>query len=167
MVFVPPNDSRRADFEARGLPFSRGLPLAADVALYAPLNAQGFPHPQSGIERAERDKETAYAFDLIPSPDVVYFTLAAETGGRFSDACLEFLRACLLAKVAGLEGPVRRMALASWSRRWRSLLSVALHRSVAASVADVTQEQTGLGPTPALGLLLSGEDGPSPMPSRL
>ena len=94
---------------------------------------------------------------MIPSPDVAYFTLAAETGGRFSKRCLDFLRACLLAKVAHLEGPLRRMALSSWSRRWRSMLSVALHRSVAASVADVATVQDAFGPTPALGLILSGD----------
>ena len=114
----------------------------------------------------ERDKEVAYADSLLACPSLEYWTLAAETGGRFSPACVRFLRACVAAKVGDLEGPLRRMAMSAWSRRWRGMISAALHKSVAASVADVPFAETDLGATPALGLLL-GHDGVSAGDSRM
>ena len=156
------DDGRRGDFVARGLPASRGRPLLADVALYGYLTSNGLPHPDDGegpggaIRRAEDDKEAKYR-DIIDSPHLEYKTLAAETGGRFSATCIEFLRECVAAKVRNLEGPLRRMAAATWARRWRALLSVTLHRSVAGCLLDYQHASGDVDPTPALGSLLHFE----------
>ena len=83
---IDPNDGRRIEVVATGLPVARGIPVAVDATLVSPLHADGTPFPgadtKAGIsfQRAERSKATAYP-EVVNSSLLQLVTVASETGG--------------------------------------------------------------------------------------
>jgi len=98
---IGPNDGRRIEIVASGLPIERGVLVAIDATLVSPLYADGTPFPhadrRAGISfrRAERLKATTY-HELVDSSVLQLVTVASETGGRLNHADRK-----LLAEAAG------------------------------------------------------------------
>ena len=80
---VAPNDGRRIDALATGLPFYHGRPLFCDATLRSPLNRPGGPQPRARavdgatFREAERDKEGKYP-EVVNSEHAELLTLAAD-----------------------------------------------------------------------------------------
>ena len=131
------------DFVARGLPFGRGLPYAADCTLISVLHGDGTPWadadttPGIRIRKAEERKANTEHPLLARSPHCHLLVLACEVGGRFSDTSIHFVQQLAWNKTRHIQNPtIRRLARATWMRRWWGILSVALHTSVARCVTE-------------------------------
>ena len=87
------------------------------------------------LEQAREDKEATYP-ELVSSHRCRLVVLAIETGGRWSEEAVAFLRQLALAKAR--EAPRHaQLALASvWERRWTRMLASSCARAFAASVLD-------------------------------
>ena len=149
------DDNRRLEVVATGLPLYRGMPLAVDCTLTAPLHADGRPwrHADTtdgiAILRGERQKLRTY-LDLVRNSRLRLTTLASETGGRWSTTCVTVVR--LLAKAKARQAPeeTRARVAAAWASRWWSLLGIACRKTLAATLVDDAP------------LLLEGVDGETP-----
>ena len=134
-----PDDQRRLDFAVYGLDIFGGLPLCVDATIVSPLSAEGVPHPGCASDhdavfaQAMRDKYAKYS-DLVASDRCVFLVVAAGTGGRWSDDCVRLLRELARFRAASEPPLLRRSMQAAFLRRWWSLLSVALHDSIAAAL---------------------------------
>ena len=106
----------------------------------SPLKVDGSPHPKActvpggAIERGEKRKPTQYREAWQARGRVRLLTLACETGGRWSDQCVDFVR--MLAAHKAKEAPpiLQRSAEYGWQSRWWTLLSCSAHRTFAASI---------------------------------
>ena len=93
-------DRRHVEFAVFGLPFWGGIPLLCDVTQGSPLKVDGSPHPKActvpggAIERGEKRKPTQYREAWQARGRVRLLTLACETGGRWSDQCVDFVSNC-------------------------------------------------------------------------
>ena len=87
------------------------------------------------IWRAENDKARTYP-ELAGSTFVRLVTVACETEGRWSEACIDMLRSLATARSRSAPTVTRHSARAYWHRRWRTLLSVAQQDSLAATLID-------------------------------
>ena len=141
MTAAPVGDGRTVDFMAFGLAIGayRGLPLACDPTLRSPLTADGYSHPgahtdgDAPLRVAEAAKRHVYA-DLDSSDRCHLLPLACTTGGRWSQECIKFVQHLVHLRVESEPPLLRRSYALAFQRRWWSLLSVALHESVAASL---------------------------------
>ena len=136
-------DRRHVEFAVFGLPFWGGIPLLCDVTQGSPLKVDGSPHPKActvpggAIERGEKRKPQQYREAWQARGRVRLLTLACETGGRWSDQCVDFVR--MLAKHKAKEAPpvLQRSAEYGWQSRWWTLLSCSAHRTFAASITEL------------------------------
>ena len=156
---VDPKDKRAVEFCVYGLPLSAfGVPCLCDCTQVSVLSAEGVPHPKTTtvagirIEIAEARKPKKYREAAQARGRVRLVTLACETGGRWSDGCVNFVR--VLAKHKASEAPpiMRRSAEYGWSSRWWSLLSCAAQRAFVSSITDVDIHflQPSRAPQPSL-----------------
>ena len=151
-------DRRHVEFAVFGLPFWGGIPLLCDVTQGSPLKVDGSPHPKActvpggAIERGEKRKPQQYREAWQARGRVRLLTLACETGGRWSDQCVDFVR--MLAKHKAKEAPpiLQRSAEYGWQSRWWTLLSCSAHRTFAASITELDTKlmQPSTGPAPTL-----------------
>ena len=138
---IGPHDGRRLEVVATGLPIYRGVPLALDASVVAPLHADGSPWPHAAetdgvaLARAEAAKRRAYP-ELLHSPVVRLVTVAAETGGRLNEAALDLLRQLAAARARTAPPLMRQSAQAVWLARWQGLVSVAVQDALAATLVD-------------------------------
>ena len=147
-------DRRHVEFAVFGLPFWGGIPLLCDVTQGSPLKVDGSPHPKActvpggAIERGEKRKPQQYREAWQARGRVKLLTLACETGGRWSDQCVDFVR--MLAKHKAREAPpvLQRSAEYGWQSRWWTLLSCSAHRTFAASITELDTKlmQPSTGP---------------------
>ena len=149
------NDGRMLEIIATGLPLHRGVPLGVDSTMGAPLHANGLPHTNAAdtdgvaIARLESRKRTTYP-ELVNSSRLRLTTLACETGGRWSKACVTMVRQLAKVKARNAREEQQAALTAAYANRWWSLLSVAAQNSLAASLADDKPQ------------LLDGVDGEEP-----
>ena len=122
-----------------------------------PPHAGAAHTPGLRIGTREHQKRTVENFELNASPHVHFLVLVAEVGGRWSDTCLRFVQQLAREKTWHIGDPtVRRLARATWMRRWWGILSVSLHATVAHSLLDFGSPvalPTFPDRTPALGTL--------------
>ena len=98
-----------------------------DVTQGSPLKVDGSPHPKActvpggAIERGEKRKPQQYREAWQARGRVRLLTLACETGGRWSDQCVDFVR--MLAAHKAKEAPpiLQRSAEYGWQSRWWTL----------------------------------------------
>ena len=156
---IDPKDKRAVEFCVYGLPFGRaGVPCLCDCTQVSVLSAEGVPHPRTRtkagvrIEVAEKRKPKRYREAAQSRGLVQLVTLACETGGRWSQQCVDFIQ--VLAKHKAREAPplMRRSAEYGWSSRWWSLLSCAAQRAFISSITDMDTHflQPSRAPLPSL-----------------
>jgi len=152
---IQADDNRSLEVVATGLPLYRGVPLAVDCTLTAPLHADGRPWRHAddtdgvAIQRGEREKLRKYP-DLVRNSRLRLTTLASETGGRWSQTCVTVVR--LLAKAKARQAPeeIQARVTAAWASRWWNLLSIACRNTLAATLVNDAP------------LLFDGVDGKTP-----
>ena len=133
------DDRRRLDFAVYGLPLYGGLPICADATIVSPLTVEGVPHagctvdPDAVFDRAISAKHAKY-HDLVASRRCALVVLAAGTGGRWHDDCIRFVRDFARYRAHSEPLVLRRSLQLAYQRRWWSLLSSALHKSIAAAL---------------------------------
>ena len=101
-----------------------------------PLSAEGVPHPgcaedaDAVFAAAIRDKRNTYR-DLVESNLCEFLVLAAGTGGRWHEDCIRLVTALARHRASSEPAVLRRSMRLAYQRCWWSLLSVALHNSIA------------------------------------
>ena len=139
--------------------------LLCDVTQVSPLTQNGNPHPKASTrpgascDHAEKTKHSKYREAAENRGDVKLVTLACEVGGRWSKACVEWVRKLAKHKASSQPQHLQRATEYAWSARWWSLLSVTAQRSVAVTLLDVDMN-TALKPIadfePGNGEVLAG-----------
>ena len=94
---------------------------------------------------AAREKYDKY-HDLVASNRCRFLVIAAGTGGRWSDDCVRLLRELARFRAESEPPLLRRSMELAFLRRWWSLLSVALHDSIAAALDPSLDVAEGLFP---------------------
>ena len=104
----------------------------------------------------ESNPERTYPELAAPNPYGDLTVLACETGGRWHDTAQGMVSRLVRTRVATVTPLLRRAAALAFSRRWWSLLAVALQRTVASSLLDEPGMggAPGAGPEPFLGEVL-------------
>ena len=158
---IAAHDGRKLEIIATGLPLFNGVPLGVDASIVSPLHADGTvwlgADMKNGvaISRAEADKAATYP-ELIDSDELRLVTVACETGGRWSQTCVDLLRQ--LAKSRARDAPERLQlsARVGWETRWWTMLSVCVQDALAATlVEDAAEVLDGVdGAMPELGEVL-------------
>ena len=132
---IAPNDTRRLDVAAYGLP-DRDLPLLIDCTLRTPLTGQGVPRggaasiPGSTFSAAYGAKFNEYRA-IAESGQCQFLVLAAEVFGRFDDPSRRLVASLARAKVQSLRPILRRRMELVWHRRFWGFLSTAVQAAVA------------------------------------
>ena len=122
-------DGRRIDVLASGLPCYSGAQLAVDVTLRSTLTKYGEPRArtpwQDGavLKDARRDKETTYP-ELAAGTRCHLVVLAIETGGRFSEEAVDFLKQLSWARARAAPSYLRKATAHAFERRWTRMLAV-------------------------------------------
>ena len=155
---VDPADTRQLDLVAWGLR-GFGRPVCGDATIRSPLHRDGTPWrgaPDTDgatFARAIRDKRNAYPELAGPNPYGDLTVLACETGGRWHATALGMVARLVATRTQTVPPLLRRAAAQAFHRRWWSLLSVALQRTVATSLLDHPGLgcMPGSGPAPPLG----------------
>ena len=133
------SDERQIEVIASGLPVFGGVQLAVDVTLRSALHGSGQSRPEAHwrdgaiAEAARRDKEKAYP-ELADGSRCRLVVLAIETGGRFSQETVEFLRQLAEAKALTAPSFQRTSAAVAFQRRWTRMLAVCAASSFAQSL---------------------------------
>ena len=110
------------------------------------------------LDKAGNSKNKKYREAAERRGDVKLVTLACEVGGRWSEACVEWVRRLAQYKADQQPMHLRRATQYAWSARWWSLLSVAAQRAFAFSLldVDVNQIKPTVDFTPGDGEILAG-----------
>ena len=117
----------------------------------SPISTEGVPHPgcttdqDAAFPAAQREKYATY-HDLVASNRCRFLVIAAGTGGRWSDDCVRLLRKLARFRAESEPPLLRRSMELAFLRRWWSLLSVALHDSIAAALDPSLDVAEGLFP---------------------
>ena len=144
-------DQRRIDFAVYGLDIFGGLPICIDATIVSPISTEGVPHSGCATDHdavftaAAREKYATY-HDLVASNRCRFLVIAAGTGGRWSDDCVRLLRELARFRAESEPPLLRRSMELAFLRRWWSLLSVALHDSIAAALDPSLDVAEGLFP---------------------
>ena len=155
-----PNDSRRLEIVADGLPLFGGAQLAIDTTLVSVLHCDGSARARvahvdsAAVAVARRRKERTYPELVGQRARTRLVVLAGEIGGRWSGETRSFL--CQLAKAKARQMPIvlRRRTEQAWRLRWQALLSCTAANSFAASLLDLREAKVPMVTLP--GLSLSG-----------
>ena len=115
-----------------------------------------------------QNKERTYPELAVPNPYGDLTVLVCETGGRWHDTARGVVSRLVQTRVQTVHPLLRRAAALAYSRRWWSLLAIALQHAVASSLLDEPGMggAPGLGATPFLGEILQ-ETPDFPVFSRL
>ena len=138
-VPVPEGDGRRLDLVVPGLNVDRGLPLFCDITVVSPITRVGGSRPGTSnvggsiLAQATRENNTTYA-PVVASGLGAIYSLGHEVYGRMSKEAVELLPKLAREKARGMHVRLRRGTALAYLTRWSALLSVALQKSVAASV---------------------------------
>ena len=125
--------------------------MCVDATIVSPISAEGVPHPSCTTDHdaafiaAQRAKYATYA-DLVASDRCTFLVLAAGTGGRWSPDLVWLLRELAKFRAESEPAILRRSMQTAFLRRWWSLLSVALHDSIAAALDPSLDVVDGLFP---------------------
>ena len=147
-------DGRRLEVVADGLPLFASAQLAVDTTLVSPLHADGSPHRHAAdsdgavLATARRRKERTYPELVGPESRARLVVLALETGGRWSDEALAFVRLLARAKVRSEPRILKKRVEQAWRLRWLSMLGCAGARALAASLLELRSSGGVDGPTP-------------------
>ena len=126
------------------------VPICADATIVSPLHRDGMPWPTTpetdgaSFARAMRAKEDTYPELAEHNPYGKLTVLACETGGRWHDTARGMIAQLVTTRTQNVHPLLRRAAGLAYQRRWWSLLSVALQRTVTTSLLD----HPGLGCMP-------------------
>ena len=150
-----PDDSRRIEVIADGLPLFHGEQLAVDATLVCALRRDGAARPGAAtrdgvaLAAARKRKERTYPELAGGQGRARLVVLGLEVGGRWSGEAWTFVR--LLAKARAREELplMRRAAEHAWRRRWAALLSVAAQRAVAESLQEWASARGADGSAPS------------------
>ena len=138
-VGVQADDQRQIEVLAQGLPCRAGAQLAVDVTLRSCTTARGEPRVGAAAEdraaaRAARaDKEAKYP-ELVSSRRCQLVVVALETGGRWAQEAVGFVREVAWVKAREAAPILRRAAMLGWDYRWRRILATAAANAYAASL---------------------------------
>ena len=102
------------------------------------------------IRGAEERKRARYP-ELVTSEVCRLVVLACETGGRWSEECVDPVRHLASRKASDAPDVLRASLFQAWSARWWGILSVAAQDALAASLGE------------ALVCLPEGFDGEAPL----
>ena len=111
-IDVPVSDARRIEVVCNGLPLWHGAQLAVDATLVSPLAHDGSPQPatdaQPGVSLAgaAQRKRRHTCPELLRARRCRLVVFGLETGGRWSQEAVTFLR--LLAQARAASAPPRR-----------------------------------------------------------
>ena len=160
-----PQDLRRMDLICEGIDgVFGGAPLFMDATLVSPLHGNGTPMPRSATEdgaavgRADKkNKEVDYA-DVEASPHAQLLCLGVETYGRWSSHSLQLIRQLVKHKCSNLPPYLEKSMQHSYYRRWWSLLSVCVQKTLTESIlrsqgADLLPAADSLAPLSASDML--------------
>ena len=161
-----PQDWRRVDVLATGLPLYRGRALCCDATMRSPLKANGAPQPGTAkydgatFRVAEREKKVKYQ-DVDACSLTELLVLAVEVGGRWNNTAGDLVRRLAEHKAANENPVLRRATQRAWEDRWWSLLGVAAQGALAASLLAQTGHNLVLDApaawAPELNVLLDGQ----------
>ena len=137
-----PQDNRRLEVVANGLPLWQGAQIAVDTTLVSPIRRDGQPRPNAArvpgaaLSNARRRKETTYPeFGLARRCRLT--VLAAEVGGRWNEETVVFLRLLARAKAERVPEGLRQATARAYTMRWSGLLAASAQRSFAASLLEL------------------------------
>ena len=120
-VDVVASDGRRIEVLAQDLPCCGGAQLAVDITLRCVLTRTGEPHRNAAdvdgavLVNARRDKEAKYP-ELVASRRCKLIVVGIETGGRWSEEAVDFVRQLSIAKAEEVPSFMRRSVSLSWER---------------------------------------------------
>ena len=149
-----------------------GLPLCADATIVSPISVEGVPHPgcaedaDAVFAAAIREKRNTYR-DLVESNRCEFLVLAAGTGGRWHEDYIHLVTALARHRAASEPAVLRRSMQLAFQRRWWSLLSVALHNSIATALDPTLDIAEGTFPVAsAIGVWVRDPPAVSSLPAR-
>ena len=134
-------DGRRIEAVASDLPCFHGAQLAVDITLRGVLGADGEPHASAAstdgvaANSARADKERVYP-EIVQGRRCNLVVLGIETGGRWGDEAVDFLRTLAESKARGTTPLLRRAAERNWIRRWARVIATACTTAFVASLVD-------------------------------
>ena len=160
---VGAEDRRRLDLVVYG-----ATPHGCDATLVSPLTRTGHPQPctvtidAAALRVAERRKHAAYP-ELARAGPQKLVVLGSEVGGRWNEGARSFVRQ--LVRESPASPAIRAAAAAGWTRRWWSMLSVAVQQAVASTALGGPWQQPlrpGACEGPPLDVVLQGTDPAGP-----
>ena len=135
-----PDDGRRIEVIADGLPLYHGAQLAVDATLVSALRGNGQARPGAAendgaaLRAARRRKERTYPELAGENRRARLVVLGMEVGGRWSSEAWTFVRLLAQARTRGEPAILRKAATAAWHRRFVGILAVAAQRAFAESL---------------------------------
>ena len=171
---ISSRDSRQIEVVANGLPLWGGAQLAVDATFVSPIRRNGRPQPHAAdtdgiqLRTARRRKEQKYA-ELLRSRRCRLVVIGIETGGRWSEEALQFVRLLARCKARAYPRILRKSAQLAWSSRWLGVLAVAAHRALAHTLLELPVSEAGCdGDAPCFeDVLHDARLAEAPSPSRL
>ena len=112
---IDPDDGRRIEVVATGLPLHGGVPLAIDATLVSPVNTKGEPHrgaaqhPGTALRAALKDKTDTYP-ELVEGSLLRFMVAATEVGGRMTADGRRLVRAAAAVRARD-ESPLLQSAV--------------------------------------------------------
>ena len=131
---VNADDRRRLDVVIYGAT-TNGTALCCDATLVSPLTRTGQPQPctadldGAALRTAERRKAATYPKLRSEGPQRLV-VLGSEVGGRFNGDAHGLLRDLVRVRACRAPPALRAAAASGWTRRWWSILSVAVQQAV-------------------------------------
>ena len=123
---MPRVDNRRLEVVADGLPLSMALSWPS-TPLWSVLSEQMVLHEGSVLDVTElrrgEPKNSGIQNSLATRVGPVWFLLACETGGRWSEEAHDFLRQRARARARWEPPEIRQAARRAWFRRWCTALA--------------------------------------------
>ena len=162
-VDVVASDGRHIEVLGQDLPCHGGAQLAVDITLRCVLTRAGEPHRNAAdvdgavLVNARRDKEAKYP-EMVASRRCKLVVVGIETGGRWSEEAVDFVRQLSIAKAEEVPSFMRRSVSLSWERPWTRMLSVVCATAFATSLVEPARQCESIcwtgGDTPPLADLL-------------
>ena len=144
---VRPQDDRRLEIVANGLPLWGGAQIAVDATLVSPVRRNGRPQSRCAseagarLEAARQKKEDTYR-ELLASRRCRLQVAGLEVGGRWDKSACTFLRLLARARVRAVPAQIRKSAQLAYLARWSGIVSVAASKAFAASLLHLPLETT-------------------------
>ena len=130
----------RSKAHAQDVPCFGGAQLAVDITLRSVLTRAGEPQCNAAdidgavLINARRDKEAKYP-ELVASGRCK-IVVGIETGGRWSEGAVDFLRQLSTSKAQEVPSFMRMSVSLAWERRWTRMLSVVCATAFTASQVE-------------------------------